>query len=101
MNKMASSTSRRHLLGAMALLYVSLDYLRVIAPALHSTLQPLLWAGLALAAASRTPFYPHWSLELRAIPAFLGSLLFMLGSLCIEAIAVQFVTAVLGLSWHK
>ncbi|KAI5068154.1 hypothetical protein GOP47_0016499 [Adiantum capillus-veneris] len=25
----------------------------------------------------------------------------MLGSLCIEAIAVQFVTAVLGLSWHK
>lgn len=85
----------------MALLYVSLDYLRVIAPALHSTLQPLLWAGLALAAASRTPFYPHWSLELRAIPAFLGSLLFMLGSLCIEAIAVQFVTAVLGLSWHK
>lgn len=89
------------MLGAMALLYVSLDYLRVTAPTLHSTLQPLLWASLAVAAASRAPFYPHWSYELRAVPVFLASLFFMLGSLCIEAIAVQFVTAVLGLSWHK
>ncbi|MCO5606992.1 hypothetical protein L7F22_061183 [Adiantum nelumboides] len=96
-----SGGKRRHMLGAMALLYVSLDYLRVVAPTLHSTLQPILWAGLALAAASRSPFYPHWSYELRALPAFLASLLFMLGSLCIEAIAVQFVTVVLGLSWHK
>ncbi|MCO5578969.1 hypothetical protein L7F22_032820 [Adiantum nelumboides] len=96
-----SKGKRRHMLGAMALLYVSLDYLRVMAPTLHSTLQPILWAGLALAAASRSPFYPHWSYELRALPAFLASLLFILGSLCIEAIAVQFVTVVLGLSWHK
>ena len=89
------------MLGAVAVLYVAVDYLRVTAPGLHSGLQPLLWAVLAVVAASRAPFYPHWSHEIRAAPAFLASLAFMLLAFCIEAIAVQFVTSVLGLSWHQ
>lgn len=90
----------RHVLGIAALSYIALDYLRVTQPALHASTQPVLWGSLAIAAALRAPWYRHWLKELRAAPAFVACLLFMLGSLCIEAIAVQFVTAVLGLSWH-
>lgn len=92
--------AKRHMLGAAAVCYVGLDYLRVTSPALHKTLQPLLWGFFAIAAACRAPFYRHWSKELQAAPAFVGYLFFMLGALCTEAIAVQFVTGVLGLSWH-
>ncbi|MCO5578112.1 hypothetical protein L7F22_031950 [Adiantum nelumboides] len=90
----------RHALGVAAVSYIALDYLREINPALHARSQPLLWGVLALAAALKAPWYRHWTLELRAAPIFLGCLLFMLAALCVEAIAVQFVTAVLGLSWH-
>jgi hypothetical protein len=85
----------------VAVLYIAVDYLRISAPSLHSGLQPLLWAALAVAAASRAPFYPHWSCEIRAAPAFLAALAFMLLAFCTEAIAVQFVTSVLGLAWHQ
>lgn len=90
----------RHVLGAAAVSYIALDYLRETNPTLHNVSQPLLWGALAAAAALRAPWYGHWPLELRAAPAFLACLLFMLCALCIEAISVQFVTAVLGLSWH-
>ncbi|XP_020527408.1 uncharacterized protein LOC18441236 isoform X2 [Amborella trichopoda] len=81
--------------------YVGVDYLRIVSPSLHSVLQPLLWGVLAIAAFAKAPFYKHWSSELKASLPFLGSLFFMLSALVVEAISVQFVTAVLGLDWHQ
>lgn len=83
-----------------AVAYVGVDYLREVAPTLHQVLQPCLWAFFAIAAAVRAPSYEYWTRELRSIGIFLASLLFMLGSLCVEAMAVQYVTTVLGLDWH-
>lgn len=88
-------------LGLAAIAYVAVDYLREVSPTLHSTLQPLLWGALALAAVVRVPFYRHWDAEIRAAIPFVASLLFMLSALIVEALAVQFVTAVLGLDWHR
>nr|ATB19508.1 putative sphingomyelin synthetase family protein [Juniperus scopulorum] len=88
-------------LGIAALCYVGIDYLRRISPSWHATLQPKLWLVLALAAICRAPFYPHWSTELRSVLPFLGSLLFMLVALALEATSVHFVTALLGLDWHR
>lgn len=88
-------------LGLAALSYVGVDYLRHVSPRWHERLQPLLWAALALAAAARAPFYPHWPLEIRAAIPFLASMLFMLCAFLCEMISVRFVTAVLGLDWHR
>eukprot|EP01018_Ginkgo_biloba_P018523 Gb_00668 [translate_table: standard] len=88
-------------LGVAAICYVGVDYLRTISREWHATLQPLLWLVLALAAIVRAPFYPHWSTELRSALPFIGSMIFMLAALSVEAISVQFVTAVLGLDWHR
>ncbi|KAF3791615.1 hypothetical protein EJ110_NYTH14086 [Nymphaea thermarum] len=62
-------------LGLAAIAYVTVDYLREVSPSLHSTLQPLLWGALALAAVVRVPFYRHWDAELRAAIPFVASLL--------------------------
>ena len=78
-----------------------MDYLRYLSPAWHDRLQPALWAALALAAAARAPFYRHWSAELRAALPFLGSIAFMLAAFLCEAISVRFVSAVMGLQWHR
>jgi hypothetical protein len=88
-------------LGIAALAYVGVDYLRYLSPAWHDRLQPALWAALALAAAARAPFYRHWSAELRAALPFLGSIAFMLAAFLCEAISVRFVSAVMGLQWHR
>lgn len=88
-------------LGVAAICYVGVDYLRRIAPSWHAFLQPILWSVLALAAVCRAPFYPHWSTELQSALPFVGSLLFLVLALALEAISVQFVTAVLGLDWHR
>jgi hypothetical protein len=88
-------------LGVAAAAYVSVDYLRHLSPAWHGRLQPALWAALALAAAARAPVYRHWSAELRAALPFLGSIAFMLAAFLCEAISVRFVSAVMGLHWHR
>lgn len=88
-------------LGVAAAAYVGVDYLRHLSPAWHGRLQPALWAVLALAAAARAPFYRHWSAELRAALPFLGSIAFMLAAFLCEAISVRFVSAVMGLHWHR
>lgn len=88
-------------LGVAAFCYIAIDYLRKLQPSWHATLQPLLWGVLALAAICRAPFYPHWPVELRSALPFVGSMLFMLAAITVEAISVQFVTAVLGLDWHR
>lgn len=88
-------------LGLAAIAYVCVDYLRYASPSWHARLQPALWAALALAAAARAPFYRHWALELRAAAPFLAAMVFMLLAFLCEALSVRFVTAVLGLDWHK
>ena len=88
-------------LGIAAAAYVGVDYLRYLSPAWHDRLQPALWAALALAAAARAPFYRHWSAELCAALPFLGSIAFMLAAFLCEAISVRFVSAVMGLQWHR
>ncbi|EXC19876.1 hypothetical protein L484_017853 [Morus notabilis] len=88
-------------LGAAAISYVAVDYLRHVSPAWHARLQPLLWTALAVVAVSRVPFYRHWSAELRSALPFLASMIFMLSALLFEALSVRFVTAVLGLDWHS
>lgn len=88
-------------LGMTAIAYVAIDYLRHVSPGWHERLQPVLWTVLALVVVSRIPFYKHWSTELRSAMPFLGSLIFMLLSLLLESISVRFVTAVLGVDWHR
>ncbi|XP_024386487.1 protein PHLOEM UNLOADING MODULATOR [Physcomitrium patens] len=87
-------------LGVAAVAYVAVDYLREVAPGLHQVLQPCLWGFFAVAAAVRAPYYDYWTREFRSIGIFLASLVFMLSCLCVEAMAVQYVTTVLGLDWH-
>ncbi|CAM6063320.1 unnamed protein product [Sphagnum tenellum] len=87
-------------LGLAATCYISVDYLAQIAPTVHEVLRPLLWGFFAIAAAARAPYYGNWHLELQYVGLFLGSLVFMLSALCVEALAVHFITAVLGLDWH-
>ncbi|XP_061345170.1 protein PHLOEM UNLOADING MODULATOR [Gastrolobium bilobum] len=88
-------------LGVAAMSYVAIDYLRHLSPAWHSRLQPVLWSLLALTAVARVPSYRHWSAEFRAVVPFVASMLFMLAALLFEALSVRFVTAVLGLDWHR
>lgn len=87
-------------LGVAAVAYVGVDYLREFAPGLHEVLQPLLWGFFAVAAAVRASSYEYWSWEVRSSGIFVGSLVFMLSCLSIEAMAVHYVTTVLGLDWH-
>lgn len=84
-----------------AMAYVGVDYLRYLWPSLHERLQPALWTLLALAAVSRVPFYKHWPAELRSALPFVAAMLFMLSALLFEMLSVRFVTAVLGLDWHR
>lgn len=93
-------TSYPNALGVAAMAYVGVDYLRELAPGLHEVLQPLLWGFFAAAATVRAPHYDYWTEEVRSIRIFLASLVFMLACLCVEAMAVQYVTTVLGLDWH-
>ena len=88
-------------MGVAAISYVAVDYLRHISPTWHSRLQPALWSFLALIAIVRVPFYKHWSSEFRAAILFVASMIFMLSALLFEALSVRFVTAVLGLDWHR
>uniref|UniRef100_A0A2N9II23 Sphingomyelin synthase-like domain-containing protein n=1 Tax=Fagus sylvatica TaxID=28930 RepID=A0A2N9II23_FAGSY len=88
-------------LGIAAMSYVAIDYLRHLSPTWHARLQPALWSMLALIAVIRVPFYKHWSSEFRAAIPFVASMLFMLSALLFEALSVRFVTAVLGLDWHR
>ncbi|XP_072981548.1 protein PHLOEM UNLOADING MODULATOR [Typha angustifolia] len=87
-------------LGLTAISYVCFDYVGHVYPTWHRRMQPVLWAALVLVAVARTPFYRHWSKELRAAIPFLASIVFMLLALLCEALSVRFVTAVLGLDWH-
>ncbi|KAF7145461.1 hypothetical protein RHSIM_Rhsim04G0148800 [Rhododendron simsii] len=88
-------------LGIAAMAYVGVDYLRYLSPSLHERLQPALWTVLALVAVFRVPFYKHWPAELRSALPFVAAMLFMLSALLFEALSVRFVTAVLGLDWHR
>ncbi|GMH22255.1 hypothetical protein Nepgr_024098 [Nepenthes gracilis] len=88
-------------LGVAAISYIATDYLREISPSWHSRLQPALWSLLSLLAISRVPYYRYWSAEFRAALPFLASVLFLLSALLFEALSVRFVTAVLGLDWHR
>lgn len=88
-------------LGLAAISYIGLDYLRHLSPTWHARLQPVLWSVLALVAVARVPFYKNWSAEFRSALSFIASMLFMLSALLFEALSVRFVTAVLGLDWHR
>lgn len=88
-------------LGFAAISFICIDYLRHASPSLHQKVQPLLWGVLALAAIVRIPSYKHWSLEFRSAIPFIASMFLMLFTLLLEAMAVRFTTAVLGLSWHS
>uniref|UniRef100_A0A2P2JLN7 Sphingomyelin synthase-like domain-containing protein n=1 Tax=Rhizophora mucronata TaxID=61149 RepID=A0A2P2JLN7_RHIMU len=88
-------------LGVAAISYVAVDYLRHLSPTWHERLQPALWSILAVIALSRVTSYRHWSAEFRAAVPFVASMLFMLACLLFEALSVRFVTAVLGLDWHR
>lgn len=88
-------------LGFAAISFICIDYLRHASPSLHQKVQPLLWGVLALAAIVRIPSYKHWSLEFRSAIPFIASMFLMLFTLLLEAMAVRFTTAVLGLSWHR
>lgn len=88
-------------LGLAAISYVGVDYLRHLSPSWHTRLQPTLWVVLALIAVTRVPFYKHWSSEFRSAIPFIASMLFMLCALLFEVLSVRFVTAVLGLDWHR
>jgi hypothetical protein len=88
-------------LGLTAAAYVGVDHLSHMSPSLHGWLQPALWATLALATAARAPFYRRWDAEIRAAPKFLAAMIFMLAALLCEAVSVRFVSAVLGLQWHR
>ncbi|XP_047328720.1 protein PHLOEM UNLOADING MODULATOR [Impatiens glandulifera] len=88
-------------LGISSMAYVGVDYLRILSPNWHARLQPVLWTVLALAAVSRIPYYKHWPAELRSALPFVASMLFLLSTLLFEALSVRFVTAVLGLNWHR
>ncbi|KAJ6817188.1 uncharacterized protein M6B38_411590 [Iris pallida] len=88
-------------LGLAALAYVAVDYLRHVSPALHAWLLPALWAALALAVLARVPFYQQWTAEIRAALPFLGSMLLLLCCCLLEMVCVRFVTAVLGLDYHR
>lgn len=97
-------------LGLVALAYVAVDVAREhlsssawlqIPPSIAELIQPGLWGSLAICALFETPHYAHWGLEIRAFPKFLACLVFMVGAIMTEVVMVQFVTAVLGLDWHK
>ncbi|XP_074280294.1 protein PHLOEM UNLOADING MODULATOR [Silene latifolia] len=88
-------------LGLAAIAYIAVDYTREISPIWHARLQPLLYSALALAVLSRIPFYTHWSSEFRSALPFVFSVVFLLATLLFEVLSVRFVTAVLGLDWHR
>ena len=87
-------------LGMIAMAYIGIDFLKEIVPELHNILRPLLWGIFAIAIMVRGWYYEYWTKELQSSRIFIGSLIFMLSCLCIEAIALQYVTTVLGLDWH-
>ncbi|KAJ4952591.1 hypothetical protein NE237_029423 [Protea cynaroides] len=97
----AASMVKNGGLGLVALTYVGLDYLKNISPSWHGSLQPMLWAILILATLTRFLKYPHWTSEIRSAIPFIASLIFMLCSFFVEILSVRFVTAVLGLDWHR
>ncbi|KAJ6820029.1 uncharacterized protein M6B38_398970 [Iris pallida] len=88
-------------LGAAALAYVAADYLQHVSPSWHGRLMPALWAVLVLAVLSRVPSYRQWTAEMKAAVPFLATLLFLLCCVLFEMIGVRFVTAVLGLDYHR
>lgn len=102
--KGATSSQRTWGLSVAALGYVALDCWRENASwlprGLSELAQPLLWAGLGLAALFQGLSYRHWSLEIRAIPRFVAALLFMVSAIAVEVVMVQFVTVVLGTEYH-
>ncbi|KAJ1696302.1 hypothetical protein LUZ63_004814 [Rhynchospora breviuscula] len=87
--------------GTVAIAYVCVDYLQHVRPTWHDWLMPALWALLVLATVYRIIFYRHWSKELPAALPFLASVVFLLLAFLFEALSVRFVTAVLGLDWHR
>lgn len=91
-------------LEVVALLYVAADYWRSHAtwlpPSFSSVVQQGLWGSLAILAVCEASVYRHWTTEIRAIPKFLASIVFMVAMLTLEVIMVHFVTAVFGLKWH-
>ncbi|KAI3887256.1 hypothetical protein MKX03_023466 [Papaver bracteatum] len=101
MSKRSKTMIRIGGLGIAAISYIAIDYLRHVSPIWHERLQPCLWGVLALAIVSRVPFYRHWSSELRSAIPFIASLVFLLSTLLFEVLTVRFVTAVLGLDWHR
>ncbi|CAI5468490.1 unnamed protein product [Closterium sp. Yama58-4] len=60
-----------------------------------------LWAFLGILGVVQSQRYRHFAGEFRNVPKFLACVGFMLLAFVVEVIAVQFVTVVLGLDWHK
>jgi hypothetical protein len=102
---MAADRSRRFVpalgTGTAAIAYMCVDYLQHVRPKWHDRLMPALWAVLVIATVYRLLLYRHWTKELRSALPFLGSVVFLLLAFLFEALSVRFVTAVLGLAWHR
>ncbi|XP_043719188.1 protein PHLOEM UNLOADING MODULATOR isoform X2 [Telopea speciosissima] len=97
----AASMVKNGGLGLVALTYVGVDYLRHLTPSWHARLQPALWVILILASLTRFLKYPHWNSEIRSAIPFIASMLFLLSAFLFEVLSVRFVTAVLGIGWHR
>ncbi|XP_042509385.1 protein PHLOEM UNLOADING MODULATOR [Macadamia integrifolia] len=97
----AASMVKNGGLGLVALTYIAVDYLRNLSPSWHARLQPALWVILILASLTRFLKYQHWTSEIRYAVPFIASMLFLLCAFLVEVISVRFVTAVLGLDWHR
>lgn len=102
---MAADRSKRFVpglgIGTVAIAYVCVDYLQHVRPTWHDLLMPAFWVVLVLSTVYHILLYRHWSKELRSALPFLGSVVFLLLAFLFETISVRFVTAVLGLDWHR
>ncbi|KAF3337667.1 hypothetical protein FCM35_KLT18254 [Carex littledalei] len=102
---MAADRSKRFVpalgIGTVAIAYVCVDYLQHVRPTWHDWLMPAFWVVLVLSTVYHILLYRHWSKELRSALPFLGSVVFLLLAFLFETISVRFVTAVLGLDWHR
>ncbi|CAI5507883.1 unnamed protein product [Closterium sp. Naga37s-1] len=92
-------------LGTIGLAYVLIEFVCTrtdwLPPRIAAKFPLALWAFLGIVGVVQSQRYRHFADEFRNVPKFLACLGFMLLAFVVEVIAVQFVTVVLGLDWHK
>ncbi|CAI5985632.1 unnamed protein product [Closterium sp. NIES-64] len=92
-------------LGTIGLAYVLIEFVCTrtdwLPPHVAAKFPLALWAFLGILGVVQSQRYRHFADEFRNVPKFLACVGFMLLAFVVEVIAVQFVTVVLGLDWHK